>query len=198
VPSLQKENSVKTIRIKDLMISLSDYATVREDATLAQVIAELERVQSRFEIGRYPHRAVLVLNDQGDVVGKVGQIDILRALEPKYDQIAHPSARFYSGFSHQFMRSLLKTYQLLQKSMEDICRKAYQRRVNTFMVTPTEGEFVDENATLDEAIHQLVMGHHQSALVLRHKEIVGILRLTDVFEAISNMIKKCRLSDVRS
>lgn len=197
VPSLRKEKSVKTTRVGDLMIPLSQYATVGEDATLAQVIDELERVQARLDIGRCPHRAVLVLNDKGDVVGKVGQSDILRALEPKYDQIAQPSARFHSGFSHRFMKSLLKTYQLLQKPMEDICRKAYQRRVNTFMVTPSEGEFVDEGATLDEAIHQLVMGHHQSVLVLRHKKIVGILRLTDVVETISRMIKQCPLSDAR-
>jgi predicted transcriptional regulator len=44
---------------------------------------------------------------------------------------------------------------------------------------------------LDEAIHQLVMGHHQSVLVLRQKKIVGILRLTDVFETLSNVLVQC-------
>ena len=42
----------------------------------------------------------------------------------------------------------------------------------------------NENATLAEAIHILVMGHHQSLLVTRGDEIVGILRLTDVFSAV--------------
>ena len=39
-----------------------------------------------------------------------------------------------------------------------------------------------------EAIHQLVMGRHQSLLVTKGKDIVGILRLTDVFREISNKI----------
>jgi len=45
-------------------------------------------------------------------------------------------------------------------------------------------ECLNENATLDEAIHILIMGHQQSLLVTREREIVGILRLTDVFSAI--------------
>jgi len=179
---------VKTVTIKDLMVPLSKYATVNEEATLQEVIAALEAAQVRFDRGRYPHRAVLVLNDQGNIVGKVGQIDILRALEPKYDGLEQQSSRFHTGFSRQFMKSMMESYHLWQQALQDICYKAADRKVKTFMVTPSEGEFVDENATLDEAIHQLVMGRHQSVLVLRQKKIVGILRLTDVFETVSNIM----------
>ena len=179
---------MKTVTIKDLMVPLSKYATVNEEATLQEVIAALEAAQVRFDRGRYPHRAVLVLNDQGNIVGKVGQIDILRALEPKYDGLEQQSSRFHTGFSRQFMKSMMESYHLWQQALQDICYKAADRKVKTFMVTPSEGEFVDENATLDEAIHQLVMGRHQSVLVLRQKKIVGILRLTDVFETVSNIM----------
>jgi hypothetical protein len=37
----------------------------------------------------------------------------------------------------------------------------------------------------------LVMGRHQSLLVTRGKDIVGILRLTDVFREIANRISAC-------
>ena len=51
-------------------------------------------------------------------------------------------------------------------------------------------EFVRENATLAEAIHQLVMGSHHSLIVLNDEEkIVGVLKLTDVFEKFSRTIK---------
>ena len=182
---------METITIKDLMVPLSKYATVKEYATLQEVVAALETAQARFDSGRYPHRAVLVLDDQENVVGKVGLIDILRALEPKYDQLVQPSARLHTGFTRQFLKSLIGHYQLWQQPLRDICHKATDRKVKTFMVTPSEGEFVDEDTTLDEAIHQLVMGHHQSVLVLRQKKIVGILRLTDVFETLSNVIMQC-------
>jgi predicted transcriptional regulator len=52
------------------------------------------------------------------------------------------------------------------------------------MHTLSADECVSENATLDEAIHHLVMGHQQSLLVKRDDTIVGILRLTDVFSAV--------------
>jgi CBS domain containing-hemolysin-like protein len=62
------------------------------------------------------------------------------------------------------------------------------------METPTEGEIIAETATLDEAIHQFVIGHHQSLLVTRGEDIIGILRLTDVFTAVFHMMKECKLS----
>ena len=61
------------------------------------------------------------------------------------------------------------------------------------MYTPGEGEYVSEEASLEMACHQLVMGHHQSLLVTRGDDIVGILRLTDVFNAIFLAMKKCSL-----
>ena len=59
--------------------------------------------------------------------------------------------------------------------------------------TPTEGEYVNEDATLDVAIHRLVMGHHQSLLVTRGKKIVGIIKLTDIFAEIFQTMKACGL-----
>ena len=58
------------------------------------------------------------------------------------------------------------------------------------MHVPTEGEYVDEDATQDEAIHQLVLGHHQSLLVTKEGKITGILRLSDVFEAVFFKMKE--------
>jgi CBS domain-containing protein len=59
------------------------------------------------------------------------------------------------------------------------------------MHMPTEGEYISAGATLDEAIHLLIMGSHQSLLVTRDENIVGILRLTDVFAAIFHTMKEC-------
>ena len=61
------------------------------------------------------------------------------------------------------------------------------------MYTPTEGEYIEENTSLDAAIHQLVMGARQSLLVTREEEIVGILRLTDVFGEVFQIMKSSEL-----
>jgi predicted transcriptional regulator len=61
------------------------------------------------------------------------------------------------------------------------------------MVTPTPKERIAEESSLQEAVHQLIVGNHQSLLVTRDSEIVGVLRLTDVFSKICGLIKACRL-----
>ena len=75
--------------------------------------------------------------------------------------------------------------------LRDICSKAAKVKVKDFMYTPAEDEYVEENVSLEEAIHMLVIGHHQSLLVTKDGKIVGILRLTDVFVAISDLIRIC-------
>ena len=76
----------------------------------------------------------------------------------------------------------------------DLCKAAGMLKVERLLHVPAEGEHVDENASLAEAIHQLALEHHQSLLVTRGKKIVGILRLTDVFMEIFQVIKDCGIS----
>ncbi len=184
---------MKSYLVKDLMVPLSEYATVTEDATLYEAVLSLERAQEKFEDKhtRYSHRAILILDKDDNVVGKLSQLDVLRALEPKYkDMIAGKGSQRY-GFTREFMKSTFEDYHLFANPLDDICRKAGEQNVKKFMYAPTSGEYVSEDATLDVAIHQLVMGQHQSLLVARDKKIVGVLRLTDVFAAVFHKMKEC-------
>ena len=89
------------------------------------------------------------------------------------------------------MQSMLEDYQLFARPLDDICRKAGEQSVKKFMYSPSEGEYIKAEASLDVAIHQLIMGQHQSLLVTRDNKIVGILRLTDVFAAVFHRMKEC-------
>lgn len=171
--------------VKELMVPISEYATVSEEATLAQAIDALKKAQKAYDGSKYLHRAVLVLDPNKQVVGKVSQLDALRALEPQYEklQVAETPTAF-RHFSRFFLKSMIEQYRLFDEPLDDICQKAVQQKVASFMQRPTEGEFLSETATLDEAIHLLIMGHHQSMLVTRNNHIVGILRLTDVFSEV--------------
>lgn len=185
---------MKSYLVKDLMVPLSEYATAPEDATLYEAVIALEEAQQKFDGSRYRHRAILVLNKEGKVIGKIAQVDVLEALEPRYAEIMTRQNGLASyGFSRKFMKEMLASYNLWDSPLKDICKKAVDIKVSSFMYTPTEGEYVGEEATLDEAIHQLVLGRHQSLLVTRGDEITGILRLTDVFEVIFGMTKECAL-----
>ena len=182
-----------TILVKDVMVGLADYATVSEDATLLDAVKALEEAQRGFDKSRDRHRAILVLDKHNHVAGKLSQLDVLKGLEPNYDKIGDFRATSRFGFSADFIKSLMKTHGLWERPLHDLCGKAGKIKVRDIMYTPTEGEYVAEVATLDEAVHQLIVGHHQSLLVTRGKEIVGILRLTDVFREVTQIIKTCEI-----
>lgn len=184
---------MKTIKVKELMIPLSGYATVFEEATLYEAVMALEEAQRQFDQERYKHRAILVYDQDENIIGKVGQIDVIRSLEPKYEEIGDLKALSRFGWSPDFVKSMLKNYSLWEKPMQDICRKASQKKVKDIMVTYTKGEYVSADASLDEAIHLLVMGYHQSLLVTSDKEIIGILRLSDVFREVCKAINACEI-----
>ncbi|MFZ1984377.1 MAG: CBS domain-containing protein [Desulfatitalea sp.] len=183
---------MKNFKVKDLMVSRSEYAVISEEANIHEAVLALEKAQQEFDQTRYQHRAILVEDKGHKIVGKLGQIDILRSLEPKYQEMRTdtPGMAKY-GFSKKFLLSMLETYQLFNKPMEDLCKKAGQEKVVKYMHRPTEGEYIDESDSLDKAIHLLVVGHHQSLLVTSKDEIVGLLRLTDVFAAVFHAMKEC-------
>jgi CBS domain-containing protein len=182
---------MKNFKISDLMVPLAEYATVSEEANLCQAVMALEKAQEDFDHTRYRHRAILVLDKKGKVIGKISQLDVLRALEPKYDEILEGRGLHGVGFSKKFLKTMLKDYAMFASPLKDICKAVADLSVVKVMCAPTEGEYLEEHASLDQAIHQLVIGHHQSLLVTRGPDIIGILRLTDVFAAIFHAMKEC-------
>lgn len=185
---------MKSIKVKEMMIPLSEYVTVSEDTNLYDAIMALEAARENFDETRYPHRAILTLDADGNVVGKVSMLSLLSALEPKYDQIADPEIISRSGINPEFLRSMVEKYSLWEKPLEDICAKAVGKKVKNFMYKPTEGEYIEENSTLNEAIHLLVVGHHQSLLVTKEDDkISGVLRLTDVISHVCELAKACKI-----
>ena len=173
---------MKTILVKDLMVPVSAYATVSKEATLYDAIMALEKAQEEFDQNRYRHRGILVYDEDGRIMGKISQTAVLRALEPKYEQFDMPRSRY--PFAPSFMKSLFNQYDLWNKPLDDICKKAFQKRVKEFVELFDEREVVQEETSLNEAIHMLVVGQLQSLLVMKEGNVTGISRLTDVFQEV--------------
>ena len=179
--------------IEDLMVPISEYATVSEGATLFEAYLALEKAQTEYDHNKYRHRGILVLDKNKKVIGKVGQLDVLRALEPKNEQYEmFEDIRKYN-FSSQFIVALREQHLMQSEPLIDLCKKAGQIKVEDVMLAPTPGEYVEADTSFNTAIHQLVRGSHMSLLVTKDSEIVGILRLTDVFAAIFHTMKECGL-----
>jgi predicted transcriptional regulator len=170
-------------RVKDLMVPLDEYAVVSRDATLLEAVRALEKAQKAIPAGRQPHRAVLVLDENGRIVGKVGQLAVLRALEPRYNVVGDLESLARAGVSDQFVSSMMEHYRFFQDHLTGLCSRAATRSVREVMVPATES--VDENVLLSEAIHRVIMWQSLSVLVTRGTDVVGVLRLSDLFDEIT-------------
>ncbi|MCP4753834.1 MAG: CBS domain-containing protein [Proteobacteria bacterium] len=180
---------MRSITVRELMVPIGEYATVPQEADLYEAVLALEEAQKTVDPQKHKHRAILVLDDRQKVVGKISIFRVLIALEPKYRQLDAESVLTGSGFSPKMIEDMLKDNTLWNEPMEFICNRAAQFKVTDFMETPTDEVFVDENTLLGAAIHQMVMQKAHSLLVTRGDEVVGILRLSDVFTAICDRIK---------
>jgi len=180
---------MKSIKVKDMMVPLKEYATVNEEETFKEALLALEHAQKEFDASRYRHRAVLVFDkDNKNIVGKISMFDVIRAIEPRYEQIEGLRTSSRSGYSLEFLKKLMKDFYLWDQNFQILLEKASKMKVKQFMYIPTSGEYIEEDASLSEGIHTIVMGHHHSLLVTKEGRITGILRVTDIFKKICDEI----------
>ena len=180
---------MKNFIVKELMVPISEYATVPEGATLFEAVLALENAQEQFQQNRYSHRAVLIMDKNKRVIGKLSQMDFLTALEPKDTNLEQIRKFKQFGFSRKAIALQQEEYLKSSPAILDVYSKAASLGVTQFMQRPTEGEYVSETASVDVALHQLTAGSNLSLLVTRGAEITGILRLADVFAAVYHSMK---------
>ena len=116
--------------------------------------------------------------------------DVLRALEPRDEDEEGINELSQFGFSPRLVQGLRKEKRLQGVPLRDLYVETAGLKVEDFMQAPTEGEYVEQEASRDIAVHQLVLGNHLALLVTKAGQIVGILRLTDVFGMVLRAMKE--------
>ena len=161
--------------VKDLMVPFEEYTRVSDGASLHDAIIALEKalLGPGADPSRPRDRAVLVQAQDGRILGKLSLWDVLRGLEPRYDRPIDPLV-------------MVNDYFLWTHSIRE---KAKSIRAKDLLREHSRDEIIDEDAPLDLAVHQLVRSNLLSLLVMRGHAIVGILRLSDVFKTVSEMIR---------
>lgn len=186
---------MEQICVKDLMVPISVYATVKVGTSLLDATLALEKAQKAYTASKYQHRAILVLDENNAVVGKVGQLRILKAIETRDDLEEEVTNLSNFRFSNEYISNRQEDFRFQSPIINSkSLRAAAGKKVEDFMQKPTPGEFVSEKSSLDMAIHKLVAGTHLSLLVTSGKEIVGILRIADVFAAVFHEMRATGVS----
>ena len=172
--------------VKEVMLPLSEYAVVGEDATILDALKTLDESQDKLPPGRHPHRGVLVRNRHGVIVGKLQHFAFLRALVPERKPMIERDMMERAGLSDELVASSMQTLDLLTGDDVNFCELARNVAVRDVYTPATHG--IRENASLADAINAFLAHQTLSLLVLRAGVTVGILRLSDLFDELTRQI----------
>ena len=182
---------MKRVGVKELMVPIDDYATVPPEATLREAILALDRAQQALTPSQHKHRAILVLDSEGEILGKIALSDIISALAPDYSEVAGLKALSNAGLNLESIQSMLEANPVWHDPMQFLCDRSPHLTALEIAQSATDHELIDENATLGEAVHRLATFSCASLLVTREDRVIGVLRTSDVFARIVAEIKDC-------
>lgn len=173
--------------VKDIMIPISRYAVVHDDATVLDAIRVLKQARAVMTKGRHMPRAVVVVDKNDVAIGQIGHLDFLAALEPRYPWKHDVDTMTRAGVDSATLDSLMESQRFWQDNLDDACHRARSVKVADIMHPVSDS--IDEMAPIAEAIRKIVMLRAMRMLVLRGGEAVGIVRLADLFAEIADCIE---------
>lgn len=175
------------IVVKDVMIPISRYVTVKKNDTLIDVLAALEN--SRKSEAAHAHRDAIVVDDDGEFVGKVTMLDIFKSLEPNYGKLEKKATP--GALTQRFVMQAVKDFNLWVEPLKDVCSRGAHKFVGDVMHVPQDADFIREDDSIELALHKYVMGVHQPLIVKDGGLVTGVLRFGDVFEVTRKAMLNC-------
>jgi len=163
----------ETKKVKELMIPLEDYPHIPYWFTLRQAMAIVREAAIKFE-GSFEPRAVLVFDEKYQLMGILTLRDIIKGLEPR--------------FMHE--TALVKADPNLTVLMGDLfgpgMREASQKPVSEVM-SPIKVT-IQGNDLLAKAISMMIQEDVGMMPVIQDNKVIGMVRLSDLFKEISDMV----------
>ncbi len=178
---------MKNTLVKEVMIPILDYMTIKEEDTLYDVFQILG--ESKQGSANHAHRDAIVVNGDGEFQGKVTMIDIFRALEPNYKKLNTDIKK--GVLTKSYVVNAVKDFNLWLEPLQNLCERGAGVKVSEVMHIPKKHEYIQEEDSLEKALHEYVMGVHQPLIVKRGETITGMLRFGDLFEIIRKKILVC-------
>ncbi len=179
---------MKTIKVGELMVPLDEYTRLDENKTLYDALMALSNLQE--EQGTGIHTSILVVNQEGDIITLLTMLDMFRLMEPKYKEVeAIDLSRF--GMQPGYVESMLESFDLWANPLEDFCHKTSHVFLKNIQRETLPQDTVLVDATLDMAVHRMIVSNKHSLLVKHNDTFVGVLRSFDVFATFCKTIGEC-------
>ena len=193
--SLKKEGSMEKMKVSELMRPVSEFPKISCEATFAQAVDALEKAQQDYASGKAPQRILLVYDDTQKIIGKLSPLDLVYGLEPNYDKIDNLKDLSYYHIPESIFENVKEKFRLWQKPFSKLCTKAVAIKIKNCIRKPPPNHILDVSNSMDKAFHLFVVGRNDSLFVMEGKEIVGLIRFSDVYRKIAETIRACNIPD---
>ncbi len=181
-------------KVEDLMIPLTALYAVQEDGSFADAVHGLELALVDFKAGKRPLAVLIVLDAQGNLVGKISPSDILRSMEPSYAKVLNEDISVQVSKFGYLIQSLREQVQHASLPWDKMCQTARTCKVSDIMQKPAHSQVVQVGESLNEAIHRFVLGKHNTLFVTNGRQFLGVLNMRVIYLAIIERLKtECQL-----
>ena len=120
-----------------------------------------------------------------EVVGKLGHFAMLKALGPQSTNVDDMHSISQVGLSQDYVSFMMDDMGFWESN---VCHESKSILVKDIMHPVKEN--IDENASFDMAVKTILKFHALSLPVTRGREVVGVLRLTELFKEVTRTIKE--------
>jgi predicted transcriptional regulator len=177
---------MKSKKVKDMVIPLADYPHMGQSGTLREAIAKLH---AAYESG---HHTVLVFDDNDRLLGMLFEKDVLQGLEPRFVQCHVPGVpvawngllESKSGWQERLARPVKEFLKQVCPEIE-VEGRALSPASAGQAGWPPALPTVEAGDNILKAAHIMVQQGLYLLPVMDGDRIVGVVRMGDVFRAIS-------------
>ena len=185
-------NTMENLKVRDLMVPVDKFQKISSSVLFYDALLVLETVQKKYLSGKCEQRILLVENEDGQIIGKLSPIDLLRGLETNYNRLSVEKTLSRFG-QYSVWKSIREDYNLWESPFKDLCRKAVGIRIKDFLREPTEEQAVKPENSMTKCFHRFIMNRHDSLFVLENDLIIGLIRFSDVYRRVSKSMKECHI-----
>ncbi|ACV61901.1 CBS domain-containing protein [Desulfofarcimen acetoxidans DSM 771] len=158
---------VRNKAVEEIMIPVEDYQKIAEDATVYDAIKVIQNSFHRDGMAWHGHRSVLVINNCSQFVGVLTIRGLLKAagLQELLDDIGIKSESWGWYYMQRLKENSIR--------VRDVMR-------------PINSASVNAGDSIYEAAKVLLKYNVNSLPVLRNNQLVGVVRVLDIFAVIKN------------
>lgn len=170
---------MRNMKVKNFATPLAEYTNLPSSATLKEAFDALERAirgHSEHPIGRPRDFAVMVIDERGEVIGRLVVWDLLAGLET-------------AGVNRIDSLSMIDDFGAWSHTAH-LAGRARDIRISTLVRSLHKDEFIDENEPMDRAVARFMRHRFFSLIVTKQGRPVGVLRVVDVFSHICDIVRR--------